>query len=393
MASEPVSVPGIPPHGRFANLLISAAFIGMLCLPVAFAVSGGSGNGENTEKRKLASFPTLNPDNLAGYTKSIDAWYSDNFRGRTLLIRMYSVLKYRLFKVSPKPDLVLAGKNKCFFKVKDNLDNYRRINPPAVHELKAAYEALMDVYNFCTARHIKYYLVICPDPVNIYTENLPSNVLQPAGVPGRKEAFLKYLEEKKCPVTIIDLYDYIKSKKVSGGSRLYHNSDSHWNGLGSFYGYEKMMQVIVRDFPQIKPLTLNDYTVDSTSTRSGDLLLLSSLYNQTDLFDNNIIMKPRFTEQWRKLPDVTYLHDAVNKNLVAEGTNIPGNTGVKACFFHDSFGHHILPELSNTFSPLWSSFVSHARTSNKTIAEQNPDLVIDLVVDRSLIIGRDKFNW
>ena len=364
-----------------SNVTLITLFLVVIGFPFFDTIFGITSDRENTENHKMAEFPEFSMRRLSVYPSLLNNWFSENFRPRTQLFYAYALYKFRVLGVSPVPGTMLVGKNNWFYYSEAALDNYCRVNPATDVELEKAYNGLMSTYNYCQSKGIKYYLYICPDGQSVYPENLPDNVRQPKGIPGNVQAFLAYLKAKNCPVTPIFEVEYLKSKKPLG--RLYYKTDSHWNMLGGFYGYEKLMEHVNADFPSIKARTLAEYTIDSTEKRSGDLLFASALHHEEDLKENNIVLKPRFIEMYKSLSDIVIIHETWKEKFFVKRFVTPGLSLPKVLIFHDSFVGGMAEALKNTFSPL--SLVKGHPVSKKIIDEEKPDILIDMLVERSIM--------
>ncbi len=83
---------------------------------------------KNTENRKLADKPVLNPDYLDPYPAEYEKYYNDNFSLRNQLVKLKSNLIANALQKSPMPDKVIFGKDGWLFLVEKELKEYRGTN-------------------------------------------------------------------------------------------------------------------------------------------------------------------------------------------------------------------------------------------------------------------------
>ncbi|MCA9308505.1 hypothetical protein KC980_03260, partial [candidate division WWE3 bacterium] len=103
---------------------------------------------------------------------------------------------------------------------------------------------------------ITYLEIYTPDKHSIYPEYLGFNFI--ANPHSRLEQRIAIIKEID-PQNLVDLKtELLKNKKTE---QLYYKADTHWNNYGSFLAYEKIMEKVKRDYPNIEPLTKDDFEI------------------------------------------------------------------------------------------------------------------------------------
>ena len=123
------------------------------------------------------------------------------------------------------------------------------------------------------ARGIAFYVVVAPDKSTIFPEYLPDYPRLPDSTT-RLDQVVDAIA-KRSDIALIDPRAAIRAQK--GQQMMYTRDDTHWAVRGAFVGYSLLMQRIRQRFPNVHPVTLDDYTIVPMKLR-GDMTFQMNLY-------------------------------------------------------------------------------------------------------------------
>jgi alginate O-acetyltransferase complex protein AlgJ len=241
-------------HVRIALRVRIAIFCALIGLPGVLGVTGVSGWKGFVENRRLAEFPWTAPQDgaLRATTKGIDAYFSDHFAFRPLLIYAVNWSKL-MIGASSTPDVMLGTQNWMFL---TDLADYRGLSvvqPSAIADWRAKYiERRVWVEQF--GAH--FLLVIAPRKGTVYPEYMPGYA-RPRGDQTRRRLFLDALR----PGTdILDLTDPLRAAKAFG--QLYYRYDTHWNFLGAYQGARAIVNYLHARYQDVPRFDDNNFTLE-----------------------------------------------------------------------------------------------------------------------------------
>jgi hypothetical protein len=361
----------------YSNFIVICIFIAILWLPNITNLLSDS-QSDNSEKREFAKKPDfrLTATAVKSYPQEYEKYFNDRFGLRDQLIKLNNYLNVIFLRVSPV-DKVTIGKNGWWFysvRGKENpIDLYRGLNLLTSEELEKVRQNLEEERDWLELKDIPYVLLITPNTHTIYPEFLPDSVKK-VNQTTQLDQVINYLS-KNSDLNIIDLRDDMIMNKSIG--RLYHKTDTHWNDLGAFVGYQVLMREISRYFPEMKGKELEDYKVVSEKDHGGDLaemLGADRLYGE-----ENIKLIPRFKKTSSNYtPEIELNRAIATKN---DNSQLP-----KIVTLNDSYLLPMIPFLSEHFS---TAIFNRTYTNEKElifntdlIEKAQPDVVVRQVVER-----------
>ncbi len=312
------------------KLIITYIFIFFLTLlvPVIGIFIGITSKTDNTERRALAKFPHLNKLPLQQYPKAFDSFWNDNFGFRNWFLDMYTGVKEGIFKSPPTPWYDTRGKDGWLFinpvSPNDYVGFYKHIEFSET-ELEAVKNKFLAEKNWLKARNIDYMIVIVPDKDVIYPEYYPypNHLLFNIGL----EQFINYFK-KNTDIDIVYLKNAIMNGKKSTILPLYYKTDTHWNNLGTFFGYQDVMKQVKKYYPNVDILNVDDFDitkVDSAGNSVGDLIRIDSHFIKSPEEKISMKLKDDSAKRIVKLSKVFMYGDSfsVNPNgSLLEGLNL-----------------------------------------------------------------------
>jgi len=240
-------------------------FLGILALPTVNRKLHFIKEEKNSENRTKIERPTFKSSTIGKYIKEYDDYYTDNFCLRNNFIKLLNKLQFSLFNVSSVPDIVTVGKDGWFYEASCAL-NYKGANHFTKEEVEKFRNELIKRTKWAAKRGIKYYLVMVPNKMQMYPEHLPRQIIQISDT-FRYDQIVSLNNDST--INIIDVRKNLLKHK-NDGRELYQHTDDHWNELGAYYGYQEIMNRVSKDFPELKPISLDMLTV-SVEQRYGNM--------------------------------------------------------------------------------------------------------------------------
>lgn len=337
--------------------------------------------GDSPEQRLMAQRPKLkaNFQSIVSYPSAYMRYYADNFGFRNFLIRTNSLFKLNVLKVDQFPK-VLVGKEGWLYLIKDDegnnsLDYYRSLSIFSGEKEMADWaRPLADIKKYLDRRNIRMLVVFVPMKPRVYPEFVP-DYLKPVRKETRLDQMMKYLKERT-DINVVDAGPAVIAGKKEHLVFIKH--DVHWNGYGAYYAYRAIVEKLSAWYPGIKPLTLDDFLIQSYPYIGGDLA-------------NMLGLKDRFSEKgftfyqkggWKvKLVKVPY---AMPYSRFSEAIENIDQSKPKAVVFHDSFFNFLKPYVAQHFRRM-ACFQSYSRFDPAVIDIEKPDLVIFEIAEHFLL--------
>lgn len=363
-------------HYRLQKLTIYL-FIILLWLPIFGLLTGINSKFNNTEKRRLNSFPSLDKFSPGIWTNNFNVYFDDNFGFRNLLITANNQFFIRLFNLSPIP-IVLIGKDGWLFYKSEStgdgpsISDYQGLAPLTKVEVKKIASDLSVINSRLKNNGVTFLVVIGPNKSTIYSDYLPINVKK-VGPQTRFDQLKKALA-RSSDVQILDNRQLlIESRKQLP---TYSKTDTHWNKFGAFIASQQILKTLSTKFPDLKIPDMKDYSVRrSTSNGTGDIAIMLDAVGQFS--DEKIELKTNKNIQ-NNHKVISYPPDAGGPQFL---TAIPQTP--KLLVFGDSYSG-----IMEFFLPLYfsqSTFIGLGPSYNfrwDIIDQEKPDIVIWEVAER-----------
>ena len=362
---------------KITELILVLSFFLLACAPFLagfFDQELGSASGE---KRAMAERPEIGliRDSFPEYSTRYERYYSDSFPLRNQLIRWNNLIRLKVFGESPIRGVRLGREGWLFYADEWVFEDYENIMPFSPENLAKIRTVLDQRRIWLAKRGIHFLVVVPPNTQTIYPEYLPPGVHK-IGKESRYDQVAQYLKPYH-EIEFLDLRSPLLRAKPT--QRLYQRTDSHWNDYGAFVGYQALVDRISDRLPNVRRLSLEDFTVSTVRGEGGDLAGMLSL---SDLItEERIVLTPKFhprsVDVSRDYPDPV---DEPGREMVVKetrDTSLP-----KALVFRDSYSWGLIPYLSESFQSvvyLWTfDFLP------EIIEREKPDVVIFECVERYL---------
>lgn len=374
---------------RAIYILSALVFLAMIVAPTAdrmlhFAPRTLVAEVNNT---RLVT-PTLDPDTWIKWFATVRRGYLDrHYNLRTLLIAWNSFLDTIVLASTSANSQVMAGKDHWLFLAQDGsrniLEDARSSDPLPETSVDAVARELERRREWLAARGIRYLVVVAPNKNTVYPEKLP-DALRPTDPEGHLAQFVRYIKDYT-KVDIVDVTPALEEHKKR--EQVFYVTDSHWNAHGAFAAYREIMRHIVKDFPQIKPLTREQFQVEQFNWLPGDLANMMGLSDH--LKEDRIMF---VNKEWYKARGVSYLGPNNPHYFEEPQRSVTGNPELpRAIVFHDSFWWELLPFLAESFDEglyVWlrpQTDLEFRFFDAELIEKEKPDIVIDEYTERYIL--------
>jgi hypothetical protein len=366
----------MPKIGRLTQWLLSAVFVIVLVFPHIVELWDAGGNTASVEKRAMGKMPepSLMWHSFSEYAKQFDSFYNDAFGFRNQLIRWNNRLRLLIFNESPVKGVRVGREGWLFYANEWVFEDYENIMPYSNEDLAHIGGILDERLAWLEKRGIALFILVAPNKHTIYSEYLPPGIHK-LGEKSRLDQVAAYIAATRPEVEFIDPREaLLKAKPIQ---RLYHRTDSHWNDYGAFISAGVLLKRIGRYFPNVRPLSLENYTVSINEGEGGDLAGMLSL---GDLIREERItltprFKPRAIDGTRPYPDPV---KQLGREMVVKET---GDSRLpKALVFRDSYSWALIPFLAESFQSV--VFVWTFDFLPQLIEREKPDLIIFESVER-----------
>ncbi len=364
------------------NIILVMIFFAVICLPVLGNIFDISPDLTGNEKRLLTPFPEIAPKRrvIKKFPRRFEAFFNDHFGFRTPLIRFFSWYKIDLFGISSSSKVIFGKDDWLFFAGDGVIDTYRCLKPLTLFELTQWQKHLEQKQKWLNKQGIAYFFVVAPNKHSIYPEFLPDYVSRV-----REESHLDQLIKhlgKYTDIEVIDLREDILSAK--GKWLVYRRTGTHWNELGAFIAYRKIMKQFKKYYNDLDYNPLSQFEIITKDYHGGDLI--NMLETDTMESGQTISLIPKFEPCARDIPyELNLKHKWPKGNKpfawACEGSEL------SLLMFRDSFASALQPYLSEHFKKsiyVWT--FAELNLLKLIVIKEKPDIVIEERVERSLIM-------
>ncbi|HEX2570504.1 MAG TPA: hypothetical protein VH877_13185 [Polyangia bacterium] len=357
--------------------ILCIAFLLAITLPLGGMLLQGH-RTSTAEQRTLAPRPTFTLAGRHSFPRQFERYFEDHFGFRSELIQLHHLVALRLLHVSPVSNVVLGRDQWLYYRgLRDgaSIEDLQGRLPFSDEDLDRLRGAVQATHDRLAARGIRYLLVLVPNKQTIYPEHLPDE-LQPRGARTRLDQLTAHLAAH-ATVPVLDLRDTLHRAK--GADDLYLHSDSHWNNLGAFLGYQALARALAAQGIAIKPRTPADFIIEPTPFTDGDLARMLGLGRAWG--DREFAIRPRGGHQAHQIPSADRFRDQAPTAV----TENPSPGLPRAVVLHDSFGVRWIQFLGEDFARCYFFQFSSANGFDPALIErERPDVVIEEVTERYL---------
>lgn len=352
----------------FYKFFLIFSFVFLISVPFL-----GARENSSFEKRALAEFPTFRISNVWKFFFQYQSYFNDRFAFRNEAVQAISKFRFRLFRVSPMPQIVKVGKDDWLFTSREEYINDTS-TPFTQAQLDSVILNLEIITKYFDIRNIKFYFSMIPIKERIYPEYMPGDLSR--RMTFSKAAQLNEALKNHPSIRSIDCKDVLlEGKKIRP---TYYTTDTHWNEFGAFLGYRKIIERVRQDFPQIKPFEINDFNIDSSVTDAGDLQLLMGFRDVMQFTHYHLRRK---SGPDPLIVDSTYLCTTNTRYSIRE---MPQKTsGLKLFLVRDSFTEYLRIFITPNFDRTVFAWMPVIPVAN--VMQEKPDIVIQEILEHFVV--------
>lgn len=372
-----------PHRPSTADRVILAAFLACIALPAVITFASQSSKPNSAMGEKPAEPPELTATwkSIVHYPRTYRDYFDDNFGLRGPLIAAFARVKRDLFDASPSARVVV-GQDGWLFYADEHEDECCRNARPHESEALARRARMLEARRAWLAeRGIGYLVVAAPDKHSIYGEFQPPSVRQ-VRRRSRLDEFVDHLREHT-GVAVLDLRPALVAAKAR--HVVYRKLDTHWNQLGAFVAYGRVVDALRAWRPQLRAASLDEFDLRH-ETRSGDL---SKMLGLAEAYEEEtpvlVAKKPasaRFT-----VGATGAVNDTGAREVDVLVSESPAAPGLKVVMFRDSFASAVLPFLAEHISRgTYVQAMGLEKFDERVVERERPDVVIQEFVERALML-------
>lgn len=326
------------------------------------------------EQRPAAPRPVLDERTFQSYPEQYATYFDDTFGLRDWLLRWHSIEKYFLFGVSPTSRVVLGKDDWMFYTGDRSIDVYRGLVPFTDQELKRWQRMLESKRDSLKTKGIEYVFVIGPNKESIYPDYMAPrfNRVHPRT---RMDQLVLHMK-KHSDLEILDLRPALIADRSldSFGNYVYFQLGTHWNGRGCYVSYREVINRVGKRFSNVRaaePSELAYVDVPGCGDSWANNMYIADLIPQ-----HEVQYAPKYPPRAKQILDTGWGMGRKHWTEV-DDPSLP-----RAVMFHDSFGAYIDGLMAEHFSRL-ACFWQYDYDP-RVIASEQPDVVIELFVERTL---------
>ena len=377
-----LALPSVPPPARdkhpLRDRVVAIVFAVLIGLPGIALLSTWSRTTTRFENRPMAAWPSLPPGRT--FPAQFDSAFTDRFGGRDAFVRVHHATLLGVFGTSAL-STVMPGRDGWYYWLgEDGFSlnrHYRGTMTISDAEIDASAAEFERRRAWLAARNIAYVVVVIPEKFTIYPEHLPAWVppAQDATPFDRLRSTVARYEE----MTLVDLRPALRAAKA--GARVYYQTDSHWNFNGAIIGYEAIMRAVQHALPpgalvRIAPAERPAFVpgVDFYSGDLGKMLGLPSHVREDDIAPLAKVLGDPGTRCARRVDSGEF---PGFEFYACDRAGLP-----RAVVLRDSMAIPLIPLMSENFSR--AVYVSSRKLDRALIEREQPDIVIEELVERSI---------
>ena len=334
-----------------------------------------------TENRTLSPMPRLiwTAEGLSQFPSGFEKFLDDRFALRQKLIEWHNRFYIDVFKASPFPAVVLGRNGWLFYNsakrvpAEDSLADYAGQPLLSDKQLEAWRKSLAEIDAYLRERNTPFFVVVAPNKEAVYREEMPGT-LNGKGESPTIDQFKSYIE-RHTDIEVLDLRAALFRQKASGP--VYHRTDTHWNAVGAFAGYEVIAAKLKELGILARTQTWDDYEIRTVEGTAGwDLSRMLNLPKY--LVETTYpFMVPR--EPYRA--KLTYAPTDPPIYVISTGGS---PDAPKALVLRDSFSNALIPFMSEDFRSV--TYIWDRRLPVDVFQREKPGVVIAIIVERCLRI-------
>lgn len=357
---------------------LALGFILLIGVGLFLIVTRIQANKVIAENRKIANFPGCPANYTAwrAYPRQFEDALNDRFPFRNALVQLYKTAAYKFFRHSTHPEVVVGQHDWLFYSGVDSMADYRGEAPLTSLQVSRIAASVQQMNEEARRQGSRFLLVIAPDKQTVYPEWLPASIKE--GHPHRVDQLLDALKGTEVP--FLDLRPFFLQAKAMG-EILYYRYDTHWNDVGAYFGFAAILKSLELPAPLRAEVSFKNRSQARHSDMAVTMLGINGLREADPQFvsfqSEGRIFEPVLESPKSRTPPFDVVYETTHGNQKS------------VLFVHDSFGVALKPFFASVFARsrcVWPYYLEKPfAVTPEWIAEEKPDYVIFLMVQRDLI--------
>lgn len=241
------------------DIVFVIAFIILLFLPMSHISDATKSMQENRMFAEYPKFLTNNGINNK-FGEQFNSWFSDRFWGREKTIKIHTNILYHF-------NSIYSNREAVFFKKSGWMTRSFIPNIPSDKNIDIIVHNIEKFDDFCIKNNMKLYVLIVPHKEMIYSD-LFYNYAYDVAKEEKFQSYIKKITDSKLKERVVYPYEELKVGKKN--DFVFFKQAHHWTDYGAFLGYEKLADIILKDFPEFKKVSLNDFNVSHSNLVRDD---------------------------------------------------------------------------------------------------------------------------
>ena len=246
-------------YRKYANNIFLLSMAIVLMIPASNINNSDKSEQENRTLTTKPQLITNTQEINLKYGEQYDQWFSDRFFGREFIISKYNSFKFLINTIHKTDKAVFDKTNNQYFSFPIHHKIY--FKEQVINNIKKLDE-------WCNQNGIKLYVLLIPDKAPIY-----SDISKRYGY-NHKTFIKKYEQIREIASTLSDgrfVYPYKELMDAKKDDLVFFKADYHWTDWGAYNGYQALINVIKKDFPEIKVVPIEDYKQTSNNLIRSNL--------------------------------------------------------------------------------------------------------------------------
>lgn len=309
------------------------------------------------------------------YFKMWDNYFSDQIVGRGTMVNEYADIQELLRKNYINEEIF--GDNGYLFTIPNSAEDEK-----SIQERVNYYNGLKDEF-----KESSIYFATYPSKDVVYSKYVPIKDYQSIEEDSIQKLISK-IDAKK--VNTINLYS-----DMQGKDDLFYKTDHHWNMNGAYLGYEALINLISKEFPQVgEPKSKDSYNIEtynkvfvgSDGRKVGQLIkeqedIQLYRYPDEDKFKVTIdgeaarLYYPELISEYKYDNDYNAYIRGDNAETIVENTK--SKNDLKIVMIGDSMDNPLVPLMAENFSKVYSFDLRYYKEDlNSRLHEIDPDIIL-----------------
>ncbi|MBA3665615.1 MAG: hypothetical protein H0W61_15625 [Bacteroidetes bacterium] len=374
-------------HVKYRVIALFVMFAVFIAFPIINNFAGFVKDIPSQENRARSKKPCFDINLLDPYPELYEKYYNDTFPIRSRIIKHFTDFNLHVYKKSPFPDKVVIGNDNWLFMAGGELEAYLGKNQLTKEQLEA-YKLDMEFQKkYLEERGCKFYFMVTPTKANVHSEKMPYTYYR-VNEQSVGEQLSEYLK-KNSSISVISVFD--EFKKIKESEHIYYKHDNHWNRKGAFYASQIIIKEIQKDFPNIKPLAINDFEVTKVVKEEGDIIRFVGSPDLGEDYEYEFISK----KSGKPVPTNTLKYEITDDPAGPAVQTIHNSDTMrpKMMIMGDSFAGMLFPFLSESFSKSTRVFDNwRYKMWDEVVKAEKPDVYILMIYEPFVVYTPDNHS-